>query len=85
VCNAQVPIELIAPFSLFEKRINQVDFRLSTIFRIGHARLEGLVDVYNALNASSILSENTAYGTRWLQPTEITNARLVKFGVQLQF
>jgi hypothetical protein len=85
VCNAQVPIELIAPFSLFEKRINQVDFRLSKIFRIGHARLEGLVDVYNALNASSILSENTAYGTRWLQPTEITNARLVKFGVQLQF
>ena len=53
--------------------------------RIGHARLEGLVDVYNALNASSILSENTAYSTRWLQPTEITNARLVKFGVQLQF
>jgi hypothetical protein len=84
-CTARVPIELIAPFSQFEKRINQVDFRLSKIFRIGRARLEGLVDIYNAVNVSSVLAMNTAYGPRWLEPTEILNARLVKFGVQLQY
>jgi hypothetical protein len=45
----------------------------------------GIFDIFNALNASPILSTNTRYGASWQQPTEILAARIVKFGAQLSF
>jgi hypothetical protein len=62
-----------------------VDIRLSKAFRVGRARLQGQFDIFNALNASPILAENTRYGLSWLQPTQILGARLFKFGAQLNF
>ena len=44
-----------------------------------------MLDIYNALNASPILSINTRYGPSWLTPTEILAGRLFKFGTQLDF
>jgi hypothetical protein len=78
-------VELIRPFSQFEERVNQLDVRLSKIFSVGRVRLQGNFDVYNALNASSPLSVNSTYGPRWLVPQEILDARLFKFGIQLDF
>jgi hypothetical protein len=43
------------------------------------------MDVYNALNASPLLSINTRYGPSWLTPTEILAGRQFKFGAQLNF
>ena len=79
------PVELIAPFSQFEGRINQLDVRLSKIFRVGQARIQGNFDIYNAINVSPILSLNSTYGPSWLQPTQILDGRLFKFGVQVEF
>jgi hypothetical protein len=84
-CSSRRTISLIAPFSQFENRINQLDFRMTKIFRLGRARLEGILDVYNVFNASTVLDMNTAYGARWLEPTEVLNARLAKFAVQFEF
>jgi hypothetical protein len=70
---------------MFEDRINQLDARLTKNFSVGHARLQGQFDVYNVLNASSILGINARYGTAWLTPAEILGARLVKIGAQLTF
>ena len=36
--------------------------------KFGTARLQAALDVYNALNSSSIVGINTTYGSRWLQP-----------------
>jgi hypothetical protein len=47
--------------------------------------LQGSFDVYNVLNASSILAENTTYGPSWRRPTAVLDARLFKFGGQLTF
>jgi hypothetical protein len=44
-----------------------------------------MFDVYNALNASPILSINTRYGNEWLRPLQILDARLFKFGIQVNF
>jgi len=84
-CNATATIDLIEPNTVREDRIQQLDVRLSRIFTLGKMRLQGNFDIFNALNASPILSDNTRYGTSWLQPTEILAARIVKFGAQLSF
>jgi hypothetical protein len=48
-------------------------------------RVQGNVDVYNALNSSSILTIGTAYGSRWRQPTAIVDPRIVQFSAMLTF
>ena len=83
--NGTVVVDLIPPYTQFEGRINQLDFRLSKILRINRTRLEGMVDLYNALNASPILSMNTRYGSSWLKPIQVLDGRIVKFGAQLTF
>jgi hypothetical protein len=78
-------IGLIEPNTMFEDRINQLDIRFSRSFRVGRARMEAQFDIYNALNASPILSMNTRYGAAWLRPIQILDARILKFGGQVTF
>ena len=84
-CTGNVVIDLMPPNTQFEDRITQLDVRLTRAFTFGRTRVVGIFDVFNALNASPILSDNTRYGTSWLQPTEILAARIVKLGAQLSF
>ena len=79
-------VQLIAPGTMFDERLYQLDFRATKIFKVAaHHRLQANIDVYNAGNASSILSINTTYGSNWLKPTSILQGRLVKFGGQWDF
>jgi hypothetical protein len=81
-----VQIQLIAPFEAFvDDRINQLDLRFSKVLRIGGTRLQGNFDLYNLLNVSTVVSVNNTYGPSWLQPTQILDARLVKFSLQVDF
>ena len=83
--NGVVTVDLLPPGALYEKRINQLDVRLTRNFALGARRLQGMVDVYNALNSSAITSLNTTYGSQWLRPNSIMPGRLVKFGMQLDW
>jgi hypothetical protein len=76
---------VIPPQTLFEGRSSQLDVRLTRNFRVAGMRLQGIFDIYNALNASPILATNTRYGPAWLTPTFVLDARLFKFGVQVEF
>src|SRR5262249_20198034 len=82
-----VTLDLLAPGSSFlDQRINQVDVRLTKLFRFqGRSRLSANVDMYNLLNSSTTLQVNSTVGPKWLQPTQILDARLIKFGVQVDF
>jgi len=80
-----VTVDLIPPQTDFEGRINQVDFRVTKIVKLGALRLQGMFDVYNAFNASPILAINSRYGSSWLTPTNSLPGRLAKFGFQLDF
>jgi hypothetical protein len=86
-CTATAPaFNLIEPNTMFEGRINQLDLRLGKTVRLPRGfRLNATVDLYNAFNASPILSINTRYGPQWLQPQSILDGRLVKFGGQVTF
>ena len=57
--NGIAAVPLIAPGTMYDERLYQLDFRASKIVRIGRARLQANVDLYNAANASSILTINT--------------------------
>ena len=79
-------VQLIAPGTMYDERLYQVDFRASKMFSLGAGRrLQANLDLYNAANASSILSINTTYGSNWLRPTGILQGRLLKFGAQFDF
>jgi hypothetical protein len=78
-------IPLIQPYTLFEPRINQLDFRVARNFTVGRAKLQGQFDIYNMFNSTSILALATTYGPKWEQPTQIMDARLFKVGLDLEF
>ena len=83
-------MNLVEPNTMFYDYINQVDFRVAHTFRFGKYRLQGLVDIYNLLNAGTVTSLNTTFGavqaTRvWLNPQAIQTSRYVRFGAQLNF
>ena len=85
---------------MFEGRTTRLDLRLSRIVKIAdRTRLQVNVDLYNALNASSILSlagggainvgvtspTTVSYGPTWRRPTDILEGRILQFSSQLSF
>jgi hypothetical protein len=80
-----VTINLVPPLSMYGDRINQFDIRGSKIFRFGRGRLQANVDLYNVLNASTPINLNSTYNATWRQPTQILDARLLKFSAQFDF
>jgi hypothetical protein len=83
--NGTVTVPLMEANQAYEKRLNQLDLRFTKIVKLGRTRLQGMFDIYNALNVNTILAENTAYGPTWLQPTTIIGARLFKFSGQFDW
>ncbi|MBM3776810.1 MAG: TonB-dependent receptor [Acidimicrobiia bacterium] len=78
-------LNILEPNTIFEERLSQFDLRLTKVFSMGRARIQGMFDVYNMFNASTVLGLNTRYGASWLQPTTILGGRLFKFGAQVDF
>ena len=84
-CNANVNIELVAPNTRYEDRLQQLDLRFTRRFKLERVTLRGNFDIYNVFNGSAILSENTGYGLQWLTPYETMGGRLFKFSTLFEF
>jgi hypothetical protein len=85
---ANTPVTLLQPGTEYGDRINQLDFRVSKLFRFDGKRVAVNFDLYNALNANPVTILNMNYsgnGSTWLQPQGILPARLFKMSVQLDF
>jgi hypothetical protein len=81
-----ITVDLLPLYNHFvDQRIVQLDLRLSKILQLGRARLQGNLDVFNAINSSTVLTVNQTYGTDWLKPTQIMPGRMFKVGFQLDF
>ena len=89
--NATATVPLIRPNSEYGDRVNQIDLRMARTFTVKTAKLKGMIDLYNLLNANTVILWNNTYGTRasqgaaWLRPSQILGARMLKFGFQLDF
>ena len=80
-----VVIDLVPPNTIFEPRLQQVDLRMSRTFVAGKARFRANLDLYNALNASSVLNQTTRYGPQWMNVVQVMGGRMLKFGGEFQF
>jgi hypothetical protein len=75
-------LQIINPDTVYLDRDNQLDLRIGKVFKWRSTRSAVNLDLYNALNRSTILGANTAYAV-WQTPTSISNPRLLKISVTL--
>jgi outer membrane receptor protein involved in Fe transport len=83
--SGRATVPLIEPGTRYEGRATQLDLRFAKNFRIQGARVTGMVDVYNSLNANPILGVNNAVGPSFQNVTAVMAGRLFKFGAQVEF
>jgi hypothetical protein len=62
-----------------------VDLRIGKLLHLAKMRETVSLDLYNALNVSSILAQNNTFGSAWLRPLQIMPPRFAKVSVQLDF
>jgi hypothetical protein len=84
--NATRTVDLVRPNSWYpEGRGNQIDFRVSRRFTVGHSRIEPQFDLFNLTNANDVVSLTTRYGAAWQNVTGVLPPRMIKFGLQVDF
>jgi hypothetical protein len=81
---ANATVNLIPPATIYGDRLNQVDLRFSKMLRFRTKRTALNFDLYNALNASPVLTYSSAYAT-FLQPQQVLGSRFGKVSVQFNF
>jgi hypothetical protein len=82
---SSVTVPLVTPGTKYLKRWNQIDVRLAKKFRMRNVNFQGQLDVFNIINASSILSTNETFGSSLDRPTSILQGRLLAIGAQMSF
>jgi hypothetical protein len=82
-----VTVNLVAPGTRYGDRINQLDFRVAKTLKYGRTRTLIALDIYNALNSSTVLTYNNTFvpGGTWLQPLTIVTPRFLRFTAEIDF
>jgi len=95
--NTSRTVPLVKPGTMYTPRRTQLDLRVSKNFRLqGARRLQVMADIFNAFNSNAAVGAtsnageppaaiNTTYGSAWLKPLNILQARYVKIGAQFMF
>jgi hypothetical protein len=79
-------VQAYEPWTLTEGRTTRVDLRLTKNINLGDRfTLRGNFDLYNALNASSVLIARGVLGSSWQRPTSVLDARIIQFSAQLSY
>jgi hypothetical protein len=83
---ANVTLNVVDPASVYLDRDNELDLRFGKVLRYRGMRATVNLDLFNALNKSTILTANASYALTnnvWDAPTLITNPRMLKVSVTL--
>jgi hypothetical protein len=80
-----VTVGLIPPGSSYLDRWNQLDLSFRKVFRVGRYRIDGALDMFNALNSNVVLSQNQNYGSTLGQPQAVLQGRLLRLSSQIKF
>ena len=95
--NTSRTVPLVKPGTMYTPRRTQLDLRVSKNFSLrGERRLQLMADIFNAFNSNAAVGAtsnageppaaiNTTFGSAWLRPLNILQARYVKFGAQILF
>jgi hypothetical protein len=83
--NAQnIVVNMTEPGSMYGERMHELDLRIGKILKYGRTRVTPSIDLYNALNANSILTESRAFAT-FRRPQNILGARFLEFVLKVDF
>ncbi len=80
-----VTARLIPPGTKYLKQWNQVDVSFKKVFTFGQHRVDGSLDIFNALNGNVVLTENQAFGSSLGRPDNILQPRLLRISAQWKF
>jgi hypothetical protein len=83
-------VNLIEPGTLYGERISQLDVRAAKVLRVGRTGIVAGIDLYNAFNASDVLTYSTSYNSflvsdRAVFPTSVITPRVLRIGVDVSF
>jgi hypothetical protein len=82
---SSVTVNLVEPQTLFGDRITQVDFRIAKILRYGRTRTQIGVDIFNLMNSNVAQGYLQTFGSTWLRPTSVMDARFARVSGQIDF
>ncbi len=82
---SSVTVPLLKPGTKYLDRWNQIDVRLAKKFKVKNVNFQGQLDIFNILNASSILTVTETYGPSLDRPSAILQGRLLAIGAQMSF
>jgi hypothetical protein len=80
-----VTVPLVSPGVRYLTRWNQLDAGVKKTFKVRQTELGLSLDVFNLLNASSILGEVQTFGPSLGQPTEILQGRFARIATTARF
>jgi len=84
---ANLNVPLVAPGTEFADRVNQLDLSVAKWFQVGRTRLQGQLDVFNALNRSDVLAVRLLnFGTPgYKQPSSVLQGRIIRIATQMKW
>src|SRR5262249_879168 len=80
-----VSVRLNEPGTLYNDRVNQLDFAISRVFRFGKAELKPEIDLLKMLNWKGVTGQTNTYGNNLNFATAILPPRLIRFGIVAKF
>jgi len=78
-------VPLVSPGTRYLSRWNQLDLGVRKNLKLQKAEVALHLDVFNALNASSVLGEIQTFGPSLGQPTEILQGRFARIATTVKF
>src|SRR3989441_208079 len=80
-------VPLVAPGTEYADRVNQLDLSVAKWFQVGRTRLQGQLDVFNALNRSDVLAVRLLnFGTPgYKQPSSVLQGRIIRIATQMKW
>lgn len=95
-CTQTAAVNVVRPGTVYDDRLNQIDLRGTRRFRVGKARLQGILELYNVLNVRTPQANTVAWGvvsapgvqapgSTFLRPSSFLGGRLFKFGAQVDW
>ena len=78
-------IQLFAPGTNFFEYWTQVDIALRKIFRFGGYESSAQMDIYNLMNAATVVDEIDSYGSSFGRPTRLLQGRILRTAFQIKW
>ena len=60
---ANATVNLIAPGTLYGDRVNELDFKIAKILKVGRTRTSAGIEIYNALKSNAVLTYSQGFSS----------------------